>query len=405
MKSIFYLLILFLPLYVMGQEDEKKIDLSGFVDTYHAVRSNSSNDIMSSRSRVRIEMSSTQGNSYFFTSINAIHNNVVKDNTTIELREAFLKYTGDHINLNVGRQIIIWGVSDGLRVTDIISPFDYSEFLARDYDDIRMPVNAIKIDYVKPLYSFELVYLPIPEFFILPFEPQNPWSFTQQNGSQEVLLLDHKPAFKLNNGEIGGRFNCYLRGIDFSFMMLHTWNKMPQIIYDNSDKDRLLINSFYDRMDMMGLTVSLPIGKFVVRTDGAIYFNELQMNQNTGLLYNCNSYQTLLGVDAYLENDWMISMQIYNRNLDVDDQVGVVNNSTFLTANISKQLFRSTTKVCSFAYIDLTNNALFNRASVDYSLSDQIHLCLGYDWFSGKKGMFGLCSDNSEYWIKAVYSF
>jgi hypothetical protein len=254
----------------MGQEDEKKIDLSGFVDTYHAVRSNSSNDIMSSRSRVRIEMSSTQGNSYFFTSINAIHNNVVKDNTTIELREAFFKYTGDHINLNVGRQIIIWGVSDGLRVTDIISPFDYSEFLARDYDDIRMPVNAIKIDYVKPLYSFELVYLPIPEFFILPFEPQNPWSFTQQNGSQEVLLLDHKPAFKLNNGEIGGRFNCYLRGIDFSFMMLHTWNKMPQIIYDNSDKDRLLINSFYDRMDMMGLTVSLPIGKFVVRTDGAI---------------------------------------------------------------------------------------------------------------------------------------
>jgi hypothetical protein len=389
----------------MGQEDEKKIDLSGFVDTYHAVRSNSSNDIMSSRSRVRIEMSSTQGNSYFFTSINAIHNNVVKDNTTIELREAFFKYTGDHINLNVGRQIIIWGVSDGLRVTDIISPFDYSEFLARDYDDIRMPVNAIKIDYVKPLYSFELVYLPIPEFFILPFEPQNPWSFTQQNGSQEVLLLDHKPAFKLNNGEIGGRFNCYLRGIDFSFMMLHTWNKMPQIIYDNSDKDRLLINSFYDRMDMMGLTVSLPIGKFVVRTDGAIYFNELQMNQNTGLLYNCNSYQALLGVDAYLENDWMISMQIYNRNLDVDDQVGVVNNSTFLTANISKQLFRSTTKVCSFAYIDLTNNALFNRASVDYSLSDQIHLCLGYDWFSGKKGMFGLYSDNSEYWIKAVYSF
>ena len=46
--------------------------------------------------------------------------------------------------VRLGRQFVIWGAADGVRVTDLVSPMDMTEFLAQDYDDIRMPVNALR---------------------------------------------------------------------------------------------------------------------------------------------------------------------------------------------------------------------------------------------------------------------
>jgi hypothetical protein len=53
----------------------------------------------------------------------------------------------------------------------------------------------------------------------------------------------------------------------------------------------------------------------------------------------------------------------------------------------------------------LCNKDFFNRTSLDYSLSDPIHLCAGVDLFGGEGGMFGMYKDNSEVWIKVKYSF
>ena len=54
------------PFFAFSQENETKLDFSGFVDTYHAVRSKSPNDFMSSRTRFRGEIKMLKGNSYFF---------------------------------------------------------------------------------------------------------------------------------------------------------------------------------------------------------------------------------------------------------------------------------------------------------------------------------------------------
>ena len=52
MKHQYILLIILLwSNFAFSQEDKTKLDFTGFVDTYHAVRSQSPNDFMSSRSR------------------------------------------------------------------------------------------------------------------------------------------------------------------------------------------------------------------------------------------------------------------------------------------------------------------------------------------------------------------
>jgi len=51
----------------------------------------------------------------------------------LELRELYLRYSGDAVELVIGKQQIIWGKSDGVFITDIVSPKDLSRFLVPDF--------------------------------------------------------------------------------------------------------------------------------------------------------------------------------------------------------------------------------------------------------------------------------
>ena len=75
------------------------------------------------------------------------------------------------------------------------------------------------------------------------------------------------------------------------------------------------------------------------------------------------------------------------------------------TFSISKALLRETLTLSTFGYVGLGNTDLFNRISVDYSLTDGMHLEAGIDIFAGDEGAFGQYKDNTEVWFKAKYSF
>ena len=135
---------LFCPVHgVWGQgAGESSWQLKGLVDTYHAFRSEKPNDWMSSRTRLRGEVGKNFAGSSLFVSFNATYNALLKERTGFELREAYLDHRQEHWGFRLGRQLVIWGAADGVRITDLVSPMDMTEFLAQDYDDIRMPVNA-----------------------------------------------------------------------------------------------------------------------------------------------------------------------------------------------------------------------------------------------------------------------
>ena len=361
---------------------------------------------MSSRSRLRTEFEASKGKSYMFASLNSVYNSIVEDQTKIELREAFFQYNINNWDFKIGKQIVIWGVADGMRITDIVSPMDYTEFLARDYDDIRIPVNAFQLKYVKPGYSLDLVFVPISEFFVLPVEEDNPWSITNSFTMPYVTNMDNTPEHTLKNSEFGGRFSFYLSGIDFSVSALHTWNKMPVLHYKYSEnRDSLLMDANYSRMEMLGMDFSKPVGKFVVRGEFAGYLDELLEFSNNNATTK-NTLNFLVGIDWYAGNEWTIMAQYYHKLItDYDSDLASDKNSSYATLNISKKILRSTLNLGTYSYVDLINEASFTRFSADYSMTDQIHMMAGYDWFYGDKGMFGMYKDNSEYWVKAKFNF
>ncbi|MBQ7239574.1 MAG: hypothetical protein IJS20_12370 [Bacteroidales bacterium] len=360
---------------LLAQTDESALQVSvrGFADTYHAVRTEAPHDWMSSRTRLRGEVNVSHGSVGLFTSANVIYNAVVPDRTGFSLRECYLSYNSPHIEVRAGRQIITWGVVDGLRLTDVISPMDYSEFLAQDYDDIRVPVSALRTRLSGSNWQLDLVAVPVAQFFVLPSDSANPWSI----GSLPPI---EEPSRRLHHMEYGGRFSVFLSGIDFSLCALHTWQKTPSF-----HQGRWC----YRRMGLVGGDLSVPVGQLVMRGEVA------------STLYDEGGTQALLGIDWYMPGSCTLSAQYAHQLL----RQGTHRNSGLATLRLSKEWTDVGLTLQTFAYVDVSEGGIFDRSSADYALTDQLHLLLGYDLFHAKRGQFLVYRHNSEAWLKMKYSF
>lgn len=388
-------------------DNEPKMKTRGFIDTYHAVKTEGKGEWMSSRTRVRGEFTLKKREIGMFISMNAIYNGIIKSRTGLELREAYLFYNRGNIDFRAGRQIIIWGIADALRITDRISPMDYSEFIAQDYDDIRIPVNAFRLKFVRAEYNLEFVCIPVGNFFILPTDTDNPWAFNIDGRYPYNFDLDsQKPEIKFSNMELGGRLGIYSSGIDFSVCVLHTWNKMPAFKYSLNAYNSLTIIGNYRRMTMIGTDFSMPADKVVIRGEGAVFFNEAQNSDFGHNVKSRNSINIMMGIDWYPGHEWNLSIQYSHKHIAGNlDGLSVPKNSDMATFRISKEFFRNTLKCQSFAYIDVKNKGIFNRFSLGYDLNDQISITGGYDYFHADKGIFKMYRHNSEVWIKLKYGF
>jgi len=371
-KTILLGALVVLSAATLPAQDGLDISVKGFVDTYHAMRIQEPNEWMSSRTRVRGELRLEKDGGGAFVSANLIYNSLLNDQSGFQLREAYLYWGNSDWDIRAGNQIITWGVADGLRVNDLISPMDYTEFLAQDYDDIRVPVGALRARYIHNAWSLEAVLVPVPEFYKIPTDPANPWSMG-------LLPLEVRPDKTIENMEYGGRFSCFLGGVDFSLMALRTWSKIPELVVDHLG---------YHRITAVGGDLSIPFGQFVFRGELADNIDDHGTHQGNALV----------GMDWYPGADWTLSAQ-FNQTYEAGVQASLA------TLRISKALLNNALTLSTFAYADVKDLGVFNRFSADWAATDQIHALVGFDYFYAEEGMFLAYKDNSEIWVKIKYNF
>lgn len=386
-------------------QDELNLQLNGFVDTYHALQTSYPHKIMSSRTRARLELRADYGEASLYSSMNLAYNSLLQDQTGAFLREAYFNYAGNFLEVKAGRQIVTWGVADGLRITDLISPMDYTEFMANDYDDIRVPVNAINLKYPGESFSAEFVFVPVPEYFVMPMGEDNPWNMPVPERAR--MDLSGTPAKRIKNSEFGGRLRFFLENLDFSLTAMRTFNKSPVTVASYNPKtDSILIKGVYKPMNVIGGDVSIPIGEFVIRGEVAEYFDEpIALANSSGYLLR-NTLNALVGIDWYAGNNWTFMAQYMHKFIGrYRDKLGIEENTSMVTARISKELLNNTLKFSLYGMLDIDNLGYYVRSAADYLWSDQITLSFGADGFGGKRGTFKTYKKNTQIWVKGKYFF
>ncbi len=65
----------------------------------------------------------------------------------VQWRKVYLQgRLGRHVDIKTGRQIVVWGQSDNIRINDVLNPLDMREPGMVDIEDLRLPVTMTRLD-------------------------------------------------------------------------------------------------------------------------------------------------------------------------------------------------------------------------------------------------------------------
>lgn len=102
---------------------------------------------------------------------------MVGDRVELELREFRLQRTLGPALVTLGKQQVVWGRADGLKVLDIVNTQDFREFILDDFGESRIPLWMANIEWTVRDLDVQLLWVPDRSAHRLP-PPNAPFAFT-----------------------------------------------------------------------------------------------------------------------------------------------------------------------------------------------------------------------------------
>ncbi len=411
MKRVFTLVLtLFLITGCFLKAEE--LSINGYVRNYTGVLLNDSMDFSIVQNTLDLKLSLKTGKVGFY--VNPYIYQYNDRENVYNVREAYIDLYFDSFDLRIGKQQIIWGKADGVFITDVISPKDLTEFLLRDFEEIRMGVTAVKFDYYIGDNTLEIVWVPVFSSTIFP-EEDSIWAVKPDFPVQPVFDFskkDVKPS--IENSEIFGKFSLFSSAIDLEVMAGYTWDQDPTLhtlkTIDPLSHQLLSLTVIpqHHRLTLFGGSFSTEIGPIVLRGEGAYYIGKYFMTEDPtspeGVVEK-DYLNYLIGTDFAI-SDINFSIQFIQQYiLDYDDFM--VNNeiNNLMTFLAKKDYMNDTLHLELFSYIGLTDEDGLIRPKISYDITDGVNILLGANIFFGDKGMFGRFNQNDMVYVKLKYSF
>ncbi|WP_309496886.1 DUF1302 family protein [Sulfurovum sp.] len=314
----------------------------------------------------------------------------------VELFDAYVegKIT-DNFDYKVGRQVVVWGRSDTIRVTDILNPLDNRRPGMTDIEDLRLPVTMAKFDYfigdwrITPIAVLEQRFSKNPPYGG-DFNPVH----VPAPSNEEY----HDVTYALS---IGAEYS----GWDINFYAAQTRDDAGYIDLTDTDK-----RVQHDKVKMVGTALNILSGSWLFKTEVA-YFDGLKYTTTGDDEFSRTD--ALVGVEYNGIADTLMSYDIVSRQIhDYDGRLLAEFNP------LDKHHYQHAFRVSSdFLNATLTANYLislygekldeggFQRAWLKYELADGINANVGVVDYIGGSVLFDAFKDNDMVFADISYNF
>ncbi len=358
--------------------------------------------------------------------MNASYNALKPTTADFSLSEIYAEYAWEYFDFRIGRQLISWGKADGLEITDIICPRDYTKFLGSKYEESRIPTNAIQLRTFGSFYTIEGIWVPV-YFSSLPKQdktnPMNNIFFPSEIETKvgalkaSYTLNKTKPKHRIQDGEWGLRASFFFPVIDFSFSAFRGWDHQPNFEASGNvtlPNVALTLTPSYNRIWMAGFDMAIPVDMFIIKAEAA-WIGKREFSdklKNTSMttfampLSKHHQLKALVGMEINPGSGWMINLQymedVVFENLD---KLKRPQRLPMITAFVSKTLLRETMKISGGIVIGCDAWDTASSLAIGYKIIDDLELSLsGSLYCKGKEdGVFGKMSKLSN--IKASLEF
>jgi hypothetical protein len=315
-----------------------------------------------------------------------------------ELRELYVRGRLDRVLFTVGKQQVVWGKADGLKVLDVVNPQDLREFILPPFEDSRIPLWTVNLEIPLDPVDLQLLWIPDPTFHDLA-PPDGLYALTTPElfppvPAGVVVRQPDRPGSFFADSAAGLRLSTFWRGWDVTLNYLYHYDDLPIPFLEGAE-----VRPGYERSHVLGGSFSNAFGDLTLRGELAVSLDRFFASRDPGDgdgVKEATQVSYVLGFDWYGLEDSLVSLQIFQNFLSRADTVRD-DFETNVTLLLRRDLLHDTLtpEVAWIHNVDHGDGLL--RPRVRYALSDLLDVWLGLDVFYGSKhGFFGEFNRNDR---------
>ncbi len=326
-----------------------------------------------------------------------------ENESELELGEVWLLGSiTDRLDLKAGRQIVVWGKSDNIRVTDVLNPLDLREPGLTDLENLRLPVTMTKLDYfiwglnLSGMVIHEIRYNKNPEFGSDFFPAAQPLPTIESPDT----------GFDIDDTQFALALHGIFHGWDASLYGAYFYDGTPHFDDDSSGSQKLK----HARLKMVGGAFNIAVSNWLFKTEAA-YFDGIRFF-NSGKDFN--RIDGLVGMEYSGFTDTTLSFEIADQHiLNFNSQIEAAPDFTEedrwvsalrLTRTYLNEILTLTILAQTFGLTG--DDGAFQRFTAEYDLSDAIALTGGVVFYkSGDLPRFNNVGENDRLYLEMRYNF
>jgi len=319
----------------------------------------------------------------------------------IEFDEVYLRGSlTDNLDAKVGRQIVVWGKSDNIRVTDILNPLDRREPGMVDIEYLRLPVTVTRLDYY--LGKWNLTGLLIHEVR----SSKRPALGSEFYSSAQPPA--EEPAATLENTQYGAAMSGVLGKWEIAFYLADVFDDRWHVAEDIVSLEDVRRHS---RIRMAGTAASVARGNWLLKSEAA-YLDNLRYSSDPDRPKT--RYDILAGIEYRGFSDTAISLEVANRHIvgfdeEMSSPPDSVREDSFESAlRLTRDCLHETLRLRYLLRLfgaDGRDGGL-QRFWIEYDMTDAVKATVGIvDYRSGEMPPYDTIGDNDRIFAEFRYSF
>lgn len=321
------------------------------------------------------------------------------DDAELELRELYLDLQAGPAFLRLGKQQIVWGQADGIKVLDVLNPQSFREFILDDFEESRIPLWSAMAEVPVGSALLQLTWIPDLTFHDVP-GPDDWYAWTSPKlmvqlpaGVPVVEVSESRPGDGLADGEWAIQLSGFSGGWDWTLNHADHFEDLP-LVGSQLGELGVRLDTGYLRSRTSGASVSRPLGNIVVRGEVA-YRTDLPIpgRQANGLPGGVptDTVAALVGIDfSGLSNTWLSLQVLVDRAMDHPSRLVRDRDEYLLTATADRYFLNRRLKTRVQAFHSPNEDDGLARLAIEYQLASRVSISLAVDEFYGPdRGLFG----------------
>lgn len=310
----------------------------------------------------------------------------------LDLRELVLTRRAPAYTLKLGRQQVVWGKADGLRLLDVINPLDLREFLLDDYTDSRIPLWMVNAEVFHGDQAFQLLVIPDLAFDRLAAPGGEFFAFPTPPGLPVTVQPLDEPSGKPENWEYGLRWSTRAGRLDLTVNAFSGWNNTPGLLPRPSPAGLELTPRAF-RSRLLGASGDLPLGPAVLRFEATLTDDDprpIATSDGLGAFLRQRVWRHVLGLD-WIRHGWLISPQWFEeRVLGADPRLTGDTRQRFLTLLVRQTFRQDRLTLQVFSAYGFEHRDIWLSPRLTYRFFGRLELAVGADLLGGEpRGVFG----------------